>query len=481
MGRQGSAYRPVAAVLALLLASACGPDRQLRASSSVNPVIPFVGREPVEWPLWPMAEGWLVGGSGYRAGRGGPDRVTPGLGLPALLFPSRRTGSWLAFPGVIEVNPIDPTFPVWSGDATDSGNGPPEPSGSDGGAQARPSASPSRAPSPEPLPTPPVPVVAWTKMGDTLLPRPVVEAWPDAPVHLSPWGPVTLGHWSPPENRPVLAMGFPVAGGTPVAEFRGKVFLRAIGGATDVVHFDFLTRTLHPLVGFPISLVPRSVSERNGLYLFTLSNGSIALVDQVSESFDPLPEVTGNAEYRPTHRVESLFYTVVADGRRQVHVFDRRTRMIDRLSRLNAGRDVFDSAPSRYGRLLAVTLQRDGHTDLALYDTVTGLLDPLPAINTPGNERFPDLDESGRWLAYVTDAPGRQEARVFDRLTGGIDVLPEVNVQAPILDIDHTGDSYLIYFAYERAGRRRVAAYVRPSGIIDPLPEVNAPEADVDL
>jgi hypothetical protein len=471
-----SAIRPVGqGLLALLLATACAPDRTLRASSSVNPVIPFVGREPVAWPLWALAEGWLVGGSGYRAGRGGPIGVRPGLGLPALLFPSRRIGTWLGFPGVIEVDPIDPTFPVWSGVAADADNGAPEGRGDQVASGTDATAAPS------PLPTPPQLVVAWTKMGDTLLPRPVVAAWPDAPVHLSPWGPVTLGHWQPPAGRPVFDMGFPVAGGTPVAEFRGKVFLRAIGGATDVVHFDFLTRTLHPLVGFPISLVPRSVSERNGLYVFTMANGGIALVDQVSESFDPLPEISGNAEYRPTHRVESLFYTAAGDGRRQVHVFDRRTRLIDRLSRLNAGRDVFDAAPSRYGRLLAVTLQREGHTDLAIYDTVTGLLDPLPALNTPLNERFPDLDDSGRWLAYVTDAPGRQEARVFDRLTGAIDTLPDVNAQAPILDIDHTGDSYLIYFAYERAGRRRVAAYVRPSGLIDALPEVNAADADVQL
>lgn len=476
------------AVLASAVVVGCGQDLVLRQAAAPNPAIPFVGHESWEWPVWPLTAGWLTGGSGYRAGWGGPFDVTPGLGMPLVLFPSRRVGSWMVFPGVIEINPIDPHFAVWYEPPPQ----PPKPLKDDGGTATGAGASeavtsPRPAPAPAEPPKPPVPpkpvplVVGWTKMQATLLPRPVSLAWPDGPVYLSPWGPVDLSLWQAPDGRSLFPLGFPVAGGTPVPTVKGRLFrLAAVSQYRDVL-FDLLTRTLHPIVGFPGQSSPRSSGYKDGLFILYSPNGDVSLVEQVSESVDPLPEIDGNSEYRLTYGAEFIFFTKVVAGRRTVQVFDRRTRLVDPLSRLNAGRDVFDCGPSRYGRLVAVTLQQAGHTDVAVYDTVTALLNPLPGVNTPANESKPDLDDSGRWLAYVTDAPGRSEVRIYDLATGAIDTLPDVNTLAPIRDVDLAGDGYLLWVGYAQAGHHRVALYLRPTGIIDPLPELNQPDTDSEL
>jgi hypothetical protein len=487
-------------ITSLLLTVSCLPDKGLRASASVNPVIPLVGYDPTDWSVWPTGGGWLIGGTGYVDGWCPPVGVTPELGAHAILFPSRRVGSWTYFPGVIEISPIDPSFPVWYGTEEkkpaqdkdqskgEDKQGKEQRPGEDDGpeaasdAVAAPSPSPSASPKPPKPPKPEILAISWTKMGETVLPRPVVETWPGSPLHFSPWGPVDLGPWEPPKDRPVFEIGFPIAGGVALPVVTGKTFLQEIAGTVRAVLFDYLTRTIHPISSIPVQFVPRSASYKDGLYLITSPDNRVALAEEVTESFDRLPEITGNREYRMTHRAEFIFFTHdLPDGRRQVYVFDRRTRMVDTLSRLNAGRDVFDSGPTRYGRLLGVTIQREGHTDIAVYDTVTGLLDPLPGVNTPANERFPDLDDSGRWLAYVTDAPGRQEVRIYDRLLGGIDPLPDVNTFAPILDVDLKADSYILWFVHNEGGHSRVKAYVRPTGIIDPLPEVNPANADVEF
>ena len=495
------------------LALSCSTPVPLHAQQA-TPVIPFAPTAANDWPIWQTPTGFLVGGSGYVVGGVGPLGVTPGLGIGAVLLPSRLPGSWLSFPGEIPWPPpafLPGTFPVWANaseveaHASDVGNvlvpapilptpvptPSPPPLGASASEQAAyasdleayasdraATAARPRLFGPSPVPA----MLQWSKMGVTALLPPAYTEWPKPPFMLPPWGPVTVHPkaWLI-DNVPML-LGFPTADGTPVSQGNFQPFIRRYKGITDIVLFDYVTRALL----LPPSLIPtvtaNGVSARDGLLLIGRPSvsGALQLLDLLTGGYDPLPELQdANPQVNGNLTLKGAFipYTAGPAGQRRVHLFDRRTRLVDRLSHLNVGDENFAPAADQLAHVLAyVTLHR-GQTDLAIYNTATGLVDPLPAVNTSANESIPTLDDSGRWLSFLTDRTGTSQALLYDRYTRSIDTLPELNRLGPVVDVGITSDALVVYAVVVQDGHDRAVLYLRPSGFIDPLPEVNLPDA----
>lgn len=476
-------------VLAILLAG-CTASGPLSAKQAL-PVVPFVPGDAFVWPLAPTLDGWLIGGSGYTTGYAPPWGVTPGLGLGAILLPS-ITAAHTVMPGILPwpPPPVAAPFPLWMGasdveaHASDVAsvpvpalvNAPAPPSdtsGRPGPLYLGPSAYPV-------LPT-------WTKIGPTLIPPPVATEWPNTPFYLSPWGPMAWKTGPLPPNVPLVALGFPTADGTPVAQAFFLPWVRVTKGVQEIILWDFVTRALHRVP----SLIPYAgqtfagATQRDGLLLTAspTASGFLKLVDLLTggidlfpEITDAVPEINGNLSWKGWFMV----YTALHEGRRQVHLFDRRSRTIDRLARLNRGGPCFAPAVDQMARLIAYITIRNGQQDLYLYDTVSGLVDPLPALNTPDDEFAPFLSDDGRWLVFLRGTVGTGVGRIllYDRATGGLDPLPDLNAVGPFLTtgISATGisgDGLVINAVVTRDGRRRGVVYLRPSGLIDPIPEVN--------
>lgn len=493
-------------ILAILLAgcSASGP----MTTKQALPVVSFDPSAAYEWPLLPTPDGWLVGGSGYATGYGWPWGVTPGLGIGAVLLPS-VTAAHTVMPGILPwpPPPVAGPFPLWvsasdvEAHASDIPTVPvlamynvepsalPTPSGSDSAASDA-QASPIPRPSPLVLGPSPYPVrPTWTKMGPTLIPPQVYTEWPKAAFHLSPWGPVV---WQPgplPSNTPLVPLGFPPADGTPVAQAYFLPWVRIIRGTPDVVLWDFVTRTLHrvpsliPMDGFTFF----GVAQRDGLLFVSSRTPShhCKLVDLLTGGIDPLPELTDNVpEFNGNLSWRGWFiaYTAQNEGRLRVHLFDRRTRTINRLSHLNGPDDCFAPAVDQMARTIAYVTIRNGQRDIRLYDTITGLVDPLPAVNTGVPEFAPFLSDDGRWMVFIRLEDGIGRIRLYDRATGAIDPLPELNTIGDYTAVGITGlsgDGLVINAAVMRHGHRQGVVYLRPSGFIDPIPEVNDTAEDV--
>jgi hypothetical protein len=321
---------------------------------------------------------------------------------------------------------------------------------------------------------------AWTKMGPTLAPTGVPNGWPTDPFTLLPWGPVTWKTGPLPDNKALVALGFPPADGTPLSQANFQPWIRIIRGQTDVVLWDFVSRALHRVP----SLIPLSdrlaagITQRDGMLLITVPDpsGLLKLVDLLTGGIDTLPEIqevdpafNGNLSWRGWF----IVYTTLHEGRRQVALFDRRTRTINRLSRLNGNKECFAPAIDQMGRNITFVTIRNGQQDIAIYDTITGLTDPLPAVNTDANEFAPYLSDDARWLVFIRGADQCGRILIYDRLTGGIDPLPDLNTLCHFRTTGLTTDGLVIGVTYLQDGHRRGALYLRPSGLIDPLPEVN--------
>jgi hypothetical protein len=317
-------------------------------------------------------------------------------------------------------------------------------------------------------------------MGPTLIPPPSYTEWPQAAFHLSPWGPVVWKAGPVPAGTQLVDLGFPTADGTPVSQGNFLPWVRQIKGTQDLVLWDFVTRTLHrvpsliPLEGVPFA----GATQRDGLLLTAAPtpDGVLKLIDLISGGIDPLPEITdavpdinGNLAWKGWF----IAYTALHGGRRQVALFDRRTRTINHLARLNGQAENFAPATDQMARTLAYVTIRGGQPDLAVYDTVTGLCDPLPAVNTSADEFAPFLSDDGRWLVFIRKVAGVGRILLYDRLTGAIDPLPELNTLGDYTAVGITTDGLVITASVTRDGRRQGVLYLRPSGWIDPLPEVN--------
>ncbi|MBC7541268.1 MAG: hypothetical protein H7338_00905 [Candidatus Sericytochromatia bacterium] len=496
-------------LVGLLVAGCASPLPGPMRAQQIYPGVPYVPQSAYEWPLERTVDGWLVGGSGYTTGGFGPWGITPGLGLGAILFPSRLPGSWLGFGGDHPPPPVPffpGPFPVWTGSdaaaahASDYTAGPypvalpslPDPSSSDRTVTTTPATAgfgPDGrgsvvVPSVSGLSTQ-ASLARWTKIALTFLPAPVVTVWPEAPFHLSPWGPVVYRPGPTPSPSPVVPLGFPPADGTPVSQGNFLALLRRYRGISDVVLYDFVTRALHvpPSAIMPFQDV-FGTTTREGLLLIARPDalGTLKLIDLLTGGIDPLPELndaTSDLNGNLSWKGEFISYTVGTGTNRRVRLFDRRTRLVDPLARLNADTENFAPAVALQGRILAFVTTRNGNPDIAIYDTITGLFDPLRGVNTSAAETVPNISDSAQFLVYITDASGRPAARLYNRATGGIDTLPELNSLGPIANVNITTDGLFIYAAVLIAGRTKVVIYARPSGFIDPLPAVNLPGADV--
>lgn len=469
--------RPSRHPLAALILAGCTALAPLQAQQipPPNPAIDFVPDDPWVWPLWPLPYGWLVGGTGYTFGHTPPIGITPALGLSALLVPSRTIGTWLGLPGVLPEPPVllPEPFPLWMA----------KPVRPDGETSSASTEDGSLLPMPEP-PTPIVMLMRWTRLGMTPLPAPIRKDWPDWPWLMSPWGPVALRPGPFAEiPAPGLPLGFPAAGGTPAAFITYLGMVRRVSGQVEVILFDYVTRTLlRPVTDATFPAIT-NISTASGLFaLDVIQDGraSIVVFDMLTNSYDPLPEISGRIDSNSlSHRGEFIVYQNETPEGLQVHLFDRRQRVIDRLARLNQGGGAFDPNVDDLARWIIFTREIDGQLDLQLYDTTTGLVDTLPEINTAANEFSGNLSSDGRWFVYLTDADGRQEARVFDRATRSVDPLPELNSLGPILAATITGGDYFIFARVGEAPTTRAVLYVRTTGIIDPLPEVNGPDIEI--
>jgi hypothetical protein len=474
--------------LAILLAG-CTASGPLSAKQAL-PAVPYSPTAAYEWPLWPTADGRLIGGSGYTTGYDGPWGISPGLGIGAVLLPS-LTAAHTLMPGILPwpPPPVAGPFPLWvsaSDVEAHASDVPTVPVPALVNAPAHPSDT-SGQPGPLYLGPSPYPVrPTWTKMGPTLVPPQSYTAWPQAAFHLSPWGPVI---WQPgplPSNTPLVPLGFPPADGTPISQGTFLPWVRVIRGTQELVLWDVVTRTLHRVP----SLIPLAAAtfagatQRDGLLLTAspTASGVLKLVDLLTGGLDLFPEITnavpeldGNLSWKGWF----IVYTALHEGRRQVHLFDRRTRTIDRLSRLNGAAECFGAATDQMARLIVYVTIRDGQQDLGLYDTATGLVDPLPAVNSENDEFAPFLSDDGRWLLFIRKVAGIGRILLYDRATSAIDPLVELNTLGDYSTTGITGDGLIINATVTRNGRRRGVVYVRPSGFIDPIPEVNDTADDV--
>jgi hypothetical protein len=495
---------PVAAILAAMLTQGCPADNGLNAKQAASataivpvgagaapavpgapawpffpptPLVDWVPANAVSWPIWPTETGFLVGGSGAVFGSAWPCGVSPGIGLGALLIPSRLIGTLLGYPGCIPGPlPFQPIYPVWV----------PRP-------VPLPPPPPAGAPLPAPVPPKPVPVKvpqpkpgdviqwAWTKYGMTPLPVPISLNWPADPWMFSPWGPVALCPKPPAPDIPIYPLGFPTADGTPVSRAEFYVAVQRTGDESKVVLFDFLTRTLHPPPGLDDFTDVTSALGGAGVLLVARADPAqtLTLVDLLTGGLDLLPELVdstpganGNFDQRAAH----IVYTRGPIGEREVAIFDRRMRMINTLQSLNDSyQDVFTPNVDAQSRYIAFTVRKTAESDLdiAIYDTITGLVDPLPVVNTPADEQGPFFDWSARWMAYVSNEGGTPHALIYDRCTDAIDSLPELRHLGPVQKVRLTRDGHILAVQVLQNGRRRVYFYLRTAGFIDPVPELN--------
>lgn len=422
-------------LLALALVLGCQPPAgwtPLRTNAKEfwpESKLAFVPGAPNEWPLWPTGDGWLIGGSGYVTGLSVPFGVAPGLGLGALLLSSRLEGRLYGLPL-------------------------PSPKQKD---EEEKKASPS--PAPTPLPSPPVGFL------------------------LTPWGEVKLKA-GPELGAPYW--GFPPADGTPVSEGDFQTFIRVRGDDQDSFLFETRSRNLFRPSTFEFLGPFVDTSERSSVVLVSLIGlgGPLALVDLLTGAFDSLDEMEDVTEATTGSMSRDgwfIAYAAGEPGKRRIHLFDRGTRMVNRLAHLATGDEVFDPELNLDGRWLFLVRAVHGQLDLALYDTVTGHLDPLPRANSSADDYSPSTDGWGHSLAFITERTGVPEARIYDRGTQGLDSLPEVNALGPILQLSLTSDGRYLYVVVPVEGGTRAYRYDRVSRFIDSLPEVNLAGAVISL
>jgi hypothetical protein len=444
--------RTTCLVLAAGLTACLQAPPTLRAQAS-GPLIRHVPASATDWPLFADDSGWLVGGSGYTADRPPLSGLRPALGIGSLLLPSRRTGTRESWPGELKAPPppVPATTPLWT--------------------SAGPGAAPAAA----------FPATPWTKMGVTRLSRPLPTPWPAPPWLATDWGPVTL--WRPAPGASTLDLGFPPADGTPLAAALSQVFTRRQAGTVAAVLFDFASRTVQPVPSLEtLEAADRIKGGGRTVYVFgARPGGPVLVVDTLTGGIDPLPELRseGDIAYGSPAANGMIVYECGPAGQRQVHLFDRRQRLIDRLGRLNRLPDAAQPSANATVRWIVFSWLNRDQRDLAVYDTLTGQVDPLPEINTAGDEIFPYLDGDGRSILYRTTVEGRVAVRLFDRMTRAIDPLPELNGLGLIINAKMPPDG-LVIFARIQTGpdEGRIVAYQRPSGFIDPLPELNEIGAD---
>jgi hypothetical protein len=464
---------------ALVLAvSGCAVGPPLQIQQAVpQPAVAFVPDTPWHWPIWPTADGRLIGGSGFVTGIVGPTAVTPGLGLGALLLPSILGGRHLSLPGPIPSwRPVLPPQIVWEPAAGESDRA--AGVSSDQGATAAAAAGDEWR---------------WSKAGLTPIGPQRRLPLPEAPYLTEPWGPVTgePGPW--PSGKPLLDLGFPTADGTPVVtpfitwfQLSGDRFritlLDVVGGQVFTPPSILANKLNLPMAVDPPSLLIGPFA----------TEGRLRLVDLLTGGIDPLPElppINSTAIFAGatmSQRASLIAYATVAGGpagsqaatpgqvASQVQLFDRRTRMIDRLQKLNSNGQLIEPAIDALGRFIAVTAVRPGRErDVLLYDLVTGLVDPLPEVNTGEPESFPTLCAGARFMAFVRTEPSGRRLFLFDRLTRAIDSLPDLASLGPIVQGGITPDGFSIAITYVAGGALRRIAYDRRTGMIDPLPELN--------
>ena len=474
-------------IATLLLGCGGGAPIQIQ---QVQPTIPFVPQTDWEWPLIPMIDGWMVGGSGYRSGHADPTGWQPGLGLGAVLIPSVQSGRLLGFPGppLLPKRFIGPLI-LWQ-------SPPPSPSPSPASTPSpspvsstspQPSASPKASPTPRPQPSPidltgPL-IAALTKVGPALVGVPQPAPLPKMPWIGSPWGPVTLQPGPLPPGVPLLNLGFPTADGTPEKLSYGLQWFFVRASSVEVVLLDLISRTLHRppnAQGHGFQIITDFVSPI-ALVGPLRGIGRIQILDLLTGGYDTLPElpdVDATTILSGAHMTQTgavIAFATIEQGHRRVHLFDRRTRLIDRLEHLNRTSQTFNPNIDWFGNFVLVTASQGKGTIVELYDVQTGKIDPLPAINTATLQSAQDLSVGARLLAYITVVSGMPEARIYDRLKGTIDTLPEVNRLGPMVALRLSNDGSLVAPIYVAGGQGRIALYNRTTGMIDPLPELNPP------
>jgi hypothetical protein len=477
-----------------------------------TPVVAFVPGRPWQWPLFPTGDGMLIGGSGYVAGYDWPACVSPGLGLGALLFPSILAGSRIVLAGTFPLpRPVVPPLLLWQPPAPETGAQPsPSPSAADGGAaaspapagsdrDATPSPAPTSSPSPMKPPTPasppPGPGVGWSKMGLTpvgaLTPLPV----PKDGYLFTPWGPVTGQPGPLPSDVPVMNLGFPTPDGTPVVT-PFITWFQLVGDRFKITLLDMVAH----LIFTPPSLIPSRLNLPMRVYPPVLligpfaTEGRLALLDMLTGGVDPLselPPVNSTALFAGASMSQQGAFIVYATlfavdpateggaaGVRsvdsQIQIFDRRTRMINRLAHLNRFGPLIEPDIDPYARYIVATIVRPGvGRDILLYDLITGLVDPLPEVNTDEPETFPTVSACARYIAFVRNRAAGRKLYIFDRLTRGLDSVPDLDVLGPIVQGGISADGTLISITFFQAGELKRVLYDRRTGMIDPLPELN--------
>jgi hypothetical protein len=289
----------------------------------------------------------------------------------------------------------------------------------------------------------------------------------------------------PTPSEPALWLGFPSADGTPVAQAPFWAFIRERPGHREITLFDQVSRTLlRPTSLVPFGELATGAKGAGPLLLVSLPLeivDNLRLVDLLTGAYDTLPEIrSAGIEFALSGQGRFIAYTSTAPEGRHVQLFDRRQRLVDRLTRLNAGRETFDSNIDATGRWLAYVTFRGGQQVIELYDTIAGVVDPLPALAVLGDLTQPNISDDARWLAFIIlTAPDRGDVAIYDRLTGAIDRLPELNREGPARNVAISGDGLILQANIRNGGHWRVFRYLRPSGFVDRQPEVNDPDWDV--
>lgn len=297
----------------------------------------------------------------------------------------------------------------------------------------------------------------------------------------TPWGGVRFEAGPLPEAGVLL--GFPPADGTPVAGPFVPI-LRQRGPQVEVLLFDAVSRSVQRPTATLALNNPIGIRMSGNILLLTFADPDQPhlLVDILSGALDPL---TGLDDALPgikanlSAQARWLAYTAGKAGERRIQLFDRQSRMIDRLERLNRGGDHFFPVFDQWVRQVVYVANLAGQTDVHLYDTLAGLVDTLPRLNSTANELGPAISDSGRWLSFISDRSGVAAAAVYDLATEALEDVPEINALGPVRRLRLTPDGQKLHASVLVDGRLRFVIYDRASHFVDPVPEVNAADADV--